>query len=223
MGALLSEAGRRSTLRQLITQLDLRNITLVVQDWGGLTGLSVLSSIEDRVARLVIMNTGLPPSGRSSKRSQCNFLTWRSIVMACGQYLPVGRIFKAACTTSIYQISDKAIAGYEAPFPSSLYKAGPAKWPLLVPLSKKMTVAADMLAARDFLKTWSRPALIMFSDKCFVSRGLDEFFMHLIPWCRENADDCHITIRGADHFLQEEAGEALAMHALNFMLAFPHS
>ena len=37
-----------------------------------------------------------------------------------------------------------------------------------------------------------------------------------------NADDCHITIRGADHFLQEEAGEALAMHALNFMLAFPH-
>ena len=106
---------------------------------------------------------------------------------------------------------------------SSTGLAGPAKRPLLVPLSKRMTVAADMLAARDFLKTWSRPALIMFSDKCFVSRGLDTFFMHLIPWCRENADDCHITIRGADHFLQEEVGEALAMHTHNFMLAFPYS
>jgi haloalkane dehalogenase len=191
-----------------------------VQDWGGLTGLSCLASIESRVSRLVIMNTGLPPTGRVSVRSRLNFLTWRAMVMACGQYLPVGRVFKLACTTNIYSISPKAQAAYDAPFPSSLYRAGPAKWPLLVPLSHSMTVAADMMAARDFLKQWQKPALIMFSDKCFVSRGLDGFFMKLIPWCVEHADDCHITIRGAGHFLQEEVGEQLSMHTLNFMKAF---
>jgi haloalkane dehalogenase len=212
-----------STLRQLITQLDLQNVTLVVQDWGGLTGLSVLASVGARVSRLVIMNTGLPTGGPThgvSTRSILNFLTWRSAVMAFGQYLPVGRVFKLACTTGIYSISSKAVAAYDAPFPSSLYRAGPAKWPLLVPLTSSMTVATDMLAAREFLQTWQKPALIMFSDECSLSRGLDGFFLKTIPWCVENADDCHITIRGAGHFLQEEVGEALAMHTLNFIDAF---
>ena len=68
--------------------------------------------------------------------------------MAAGQYLPIGRVFKLACTTSIYKINSKAIAAYDAPFPSALYRAGPAKWPLLVPLSMSMAAATDMVAAR---------------------------------------------------------------------------
>eukprot|EP01050_Picozoa_sp_SAG11_P032207 SAG11_NODE_10358_length_837_cov_1.272358_1_plen_177_part_10 len=136
---------------RLVQQLDLTNITLVVQDWGGLTGLSVLPSIEGRVAQLVLMNTGIPPAGgsRLTARSKCNFLTWRSVVMACGQYLPVGYIFKMACTTKIYKINAKTVAAYDAPFPSPLFKAGPAKWPLLVPLGRSRScfaAAPDLLA-----------------------------------------------------------------------------
>jgi hypothetical protein len=97
-----------STLRQFIQKLQLRHITLVVQDWGGLTGLSVLPSIDHCVDRLVIMNTGVPPNGRTSGRSVVNFLTWRAVVMACGTYLPVDYIFKLACTNKAYQISDCA-------------------------------------------------------------------------------------------------------------------
>jgi haloalkane dehalogenase len=99
-----------------------------------------------------------------------------------------------------------AVAGYSAPFPSARFRAGVAKWPLLVPLSRSYPFVEqpwrDLDSARDFLKTWTRPALVMFSDKCFVTRGLDSYFLKLIPYCRENPDGCHITIRGAGHFLQ---------------------
>merc|ERR1712118_102256 len=99
-------------------------------------GLSVLPSIRGRVARLVIMNTGLPPNGKEFSPPITNFLTWRLMVMAAGTYLPVDKIFKDACTTRIYKISDEALRGYAAPFPSCQYRAGVAKLPLLVPLSR---------------------------------------------------------------------------------------
>ena len=119
------------TVKQLVEQLDLTNITLVVQDWGGLVGLSVLPALDSRIARLVIMNTGLPPlqmahflkypvgilSGISS------FLGWRSFARVAGRMLPVGQIFRSDCARPI---SSDVIKCYDAPFPSKRYRAGAA-------------------------------------------------------------------------------------------------
>jgi pimeloyl-ACP methyl ester carboxylesterase len=72
-------------------------MTLVCQDWGGLTSLCCLPDVGDRFARLVIMNTGLPPHGRVSLRSRLNFMAWRLMVEAFWRDLPVGDVFGHAC------------------------------------------------------------------------------------------------------------------------------
>eukprot|EP01051_Picozoa_sp_SAG22_P005704 SAG22_NODE_348_length_11873_cov_4.151435_3_plen_135_part_00 len=128
-----------------------------------------------------------------SNRSKLNFITWRMMVMAAGCYLPVGRVLRLATTTTIHTPSERVIQAYDAPFPSALHRAGAAAWPLMVPLTRSFglfPVARDMDLARDHLQQWLKPALIMFSDKCFVSRGLDTYFMHLIPFCAANPVRC---------------------------------
>ncbi|KNC51678.1 haloalkane dehalogenase [Thecamonas trahens ATCC 50062] len=198
----------RATLIAVIEALDLRNITLVVQDWGGLTGLSVVKDVPERIARLVVMNTGLPPAGRVSWRSSLNFACWRAFVAAVDTALPIGAVMRSALRNA----SDAEICAYEAPFHEPDAKAGAVAWPALVPLSASSPVAADMAATRAFLREWTKPALVMFSDKCPVTRDLPGFFARLVPGARSR----YVVLVGAGHFLQDDAGEAVADHIMDF-------
>ena len=193
----------------LIEALDLRNITLIVQDWGGPLGLTIAAQHSHRFARLVVLNTFLPTG--QEKVSEA-FLQWRAFSQKLGRRMQIGRLI--AQTITNYQLSEAAIAAYDAPYPDDSYKAGAAIFPSLVPISPDMPGAAEIKAAREKLAQWRKPVLILFSDGDPILGGAVKFFRQLFPTA---ADQPEITIAGAGHFLQEEKGAEIAAEVLAFM------
>ncbi|MCY4072324.1 MAG: haloalkane dehalogenase [Chloroflexi bacterium] len=196
-------------LLSFITQLDLRNITLICQDWGGLLGLTIAASHADRFARLVILNTFLPTGEEELSPA---FMQWRAFSQKVGNRMQVGRLISQ--TINSYELSAEIVAAYDAPFPDDSYKAGAAVFPSLVPISPEMPGATEMKAARETLSKWQKPTQVMFSDGDPILGGAAGFFRRLIPGA---AGQREIVIRGAGHFLQEEKGEAIASETLAFM------
>lgn len=194
-------------LSAFIEQLDLKRITLVCQDWGGLLGLPIATEMPERFARLVIMNTGLPISGKPGSEG---FMAWRAFAEKSSD-MDIGRVLQGATTS---QLADEVLAAYNAPFPDVSYKGGALQFPLLVPISEDAEALPHMRKAAEALKSWNRPALVMFSDKDPVTAGGERFFRKLIPTA---ADEPEITIRDAGHFLQEDKPEEIAGHVVEFI------
>ena len=193
--------------------LDLQKVTLVVQDWGGLLGLTVASEMPERFARLVIMNTFLPTGEGPTSEA---FLQWRRFVER-NPDLPIGQVIRMG-TAHADTLSPDVITAYEAPFPDEDYKAGAAAWPLLVPINQGDPGAAEMKMARKRLSQWQKPVLVMFSDSDPITRGGDIFFRRLIRIAREQPK---IEIEDAGHFLQEEKGEEIAGYIVDFIRRTP--
>jgi haloalkane dehalogenase len=194
-------------LSGLLASLDLRDATVVVQDWGGPIGLRWAFQNAERVARLVILNTGLF-TGRVSK----GFMAWRDFAER-NPDLPVGFVLQGATAT---ELPGDVVAGYEAPFPTPESKAGAAQFPLLVPISDDHAGAAEMRAVAGELSHWDKPALVAFSDEdpVFPYPRAGERFTELIPSAGEQ-----IRIEGAAHFLQEDRGERIAELVVEFARA----
>jgi haloalkane dehalogenase len=202
-----------ATLAGFVQALDLERITLVMQDWGGLIGLTLAAKMPERIARLVIMNTGLP-TGEGSMSDA--FMQWRQFVERVPD-LPIGRVIRMGLVHGD-KIAQDVIGAYEAPFPDASYKAGAAAWPLLVPIHPDDPGAAEMREAREVLSKWDKPVQVMFSDGDPITRGADRLFRALIPTARAQPE---IVIQDAGHFLQEEKGEEIAQHILDFVARTP--
>jgi haloalkane dehalogenase len=186
------------TVTRHLEQVDLADVTVVVQDWGGPIGLRWAVEHADQVGRLVVLNTGLF-SGRVSK----GFMAWRDFAERTPD-LPVGNIIQSATTTDL---PPEIVAAYDAPFPTPESKAGAQRFPLLVPLGPEDAGAAEMRAVQDALSRWDKPALVAFSDSdpVFPFPQAGEQFVALLPGVDEQ-----VRIEGAAHFLQEDRGPQIA-------------
>ena len=190
-----------ASIRALVERMDLRRITVVVQDWGGPIGLRVAAEAQERFARLVVLNTGL---FASSGWPTPGFMQWRNFAERVGRDLPVGRIIQSATTR---ELDDETLRAYEAPWPGPEAKAGVAAFPLLVPLTQDDPNAAAMLRVMEALRAWDVPALVCWSDSDPVfPLKAGEAMARLLP----GAAGKMRTISGASHMLQEDQGEQIA-------------
>ena len=181
----------------LLEQLDVRNATVVVQDWGGPIGLRWATENPDRAERLVILNTGLF-AGQVNEA----FMAWRDFAER-NPDMPVGFVIQSATVTELPQ---EILDAYEAPWPNVDSKAGVAQFPLLVPLQESDPSVVEMNAVRERLSRWERPALVCFSDSdpIFTPKA-GQRFVDLIPGAGELR-----VVEGGAHFLQEDKGEQIA-------------
>ena len=196
-------------VRSLVEKLDLRDATLVGQDWGGLIGLRVVAENTGRFARVVAANTGLPTGDQKLGEA---FLAWRKYSQEAPEF-PIGKIVSGGCSTK--PLEQAVIDAYDAPFPDDSYKAGARQFPVLVPASSDDPAAVANRAAWETLSRWTKPFLTAFSDDDPITRGADRPMRERIPGAR---DVEHVTIHNAGHFLQEDKAVELAEAIVRFAL-----
>ena len=227
-------------LRAFVERLDLRDVTLICQDWGGLIGLRVVAELPERFARVVATNTGLPdgagiPEGAApalralyaqlpvplSMREVAAgfasggaggappFMHWQKHCAESPQFTP-GNVLRALCP----KLPAAEAAAYDAPFPDDRFAAGARRFPSLVPILPDDPAIPDNRRAWQALRRFTKPFLTAFTDADPVTAGLHARFQAEVPGARGQP---HATIRGAGHFVQEDAGEELARVALDFI------
>ncbi len=212
-------------MRQLVRELELQAVTFFGQDWGGLIGLRVVAAEPERFARVVVSNTGLPsaPGIRGwigyplfklvvwwqgavtldELREELTFPRWVAYTHHVDD-LPIGEIMQ-------FIGADEAVRlAYEAPFPDKRYKAGAMIMPYLVPSQLR-----ENEVAWQVFEAWDKPFLVAFTDSDPITRGVEKVFLERVPTVE------NVTIKGAGHFVQEDAGEQLAELMLDFMSRHP--
>ena len=195
------------SIQTLIENLDLRNITLVCQDWGGLIGLRGVAENPDRFSRIVAANTFLPTGDEKVPKA---FKLWLAVSQA-SPIFPVGKFVKTGCQT---KLSKEIVKAYDAPFPDKTYKVGARVFPTLVPITPDNPASEANRKAWEILQKWDKPFLTAFSDGDPITRGADQILQSQIPGAKNQP---HTTIKDAGHFLQEDKGEDLAEIIVNFI------
>jgi haloalkane dehalogenase len=194
------------SIARLVEELDLRDATVVVQDWGGPVGLRVATEHTDRCSRLVIMNTGIG-GGRPPSEEWLRFRDW---LARLGTAIVPGRL---VALSAVQPIADEVVDAYSAPWPTPESKQGVLAFPDLVPISPDHPDLAAHLAVKDALSRWERPALVLFSDSdpIFSPRVAELIAAH-VPGAGEPE-----IVEGAGHFLQEDRGEAIGRRIAQFV------
>ncbi|MEM8768302.1 MAG: haloalkane dehalogenase [Pseudomonadota bacterium] len=236
-------------LTRLLEALDLTDITMFCQDWGGLIGLRTAAENPDRFARIVTANTGLPdaqgvPDEKVAEISDAMRAYYESLpvhenAMAMGLAMGgddsgMGFLhWVKFCAESagfapedVLQfscggaLSEAEVAAYAAPFPDESYKQGGRQFPSLVPIIPDNPAIPANRAAWAVFEQWDKPFLTAFSDSDPVTAGGHVRFQETVPGAQGQA---HVTIEGAGHFLQEQAPELLVETLAAFMAANPLS
>lgn len=184
----------RESLLRFIEALDLKQATLVVQDWGGLLGLTVPVDMPERVSGLLIMNTAFGTGAEPTP----GFVAWREYV-ANNPDFDVGRLMKRSCQ----HLTDDEVAAYDAPFPDSKHKAGVRSFPTLVPTSPDMS---GVEVSKKAVEWWSTE----FDGHCFMAIGeADPVLASVMPIMHGIIRGCPDPMRlpEAGHFVQEWGGQ----------------
>ena len=234
-------------LTSLLEALDLTDITLFCQDWGGLIGLRAAAESPDRFARIVAANTGLPDAqgvaddqiavmsermrayyesltvpanpmemglAMAGDSSGMGFLHW---VKFCGESegFVIGDVLNMSCGGTLSLDEQRA---YNAPFPDESHKAGARQFPSLVPIIPDNVAIPANRAAWAVFDSWQKPFLTAFSDSDPVTAGANARFETVVPGAQGQP---HTTVKGAGHFLQEQAPDELVAATVEFIKRNP--
>ena len=192
----------RNSIIAFIQYLDLKNITLVCQDWGGILGLTIPMDMPDRFKRLLVMNTAIPIGEPLS----AGFAKWKKFAAKAPE-IPVSGMFAADAWSAVNLMDALA---YDAPFPDNSYKAGVRRFPQLVPVEPEMPGVQHGKRARAF---WSND----WSGQSFMAIGMRDGVLGEAPMeaLRAIIKNCPepMKVQEAGHFVQEY-GEGIAVSAL---------
>ena len=189
----------------LLDHLQLKDINVFIQDWGGLIGLRLLTANPHNFASIVAGNTMLPTGTVTPPQA---FLDWQKFATTSPKF-DVATVLQRATTT---ELSPAILAAYNAPFPTEEHKAGARIFPALVPTSENDPESENNKAAWRILCQWQKPFLTLFSDQDPITKRGEQVFQKLIPGTK-NQD--HQIVSGG-HFLQEDQGELLAQLMIEF-------
>ena len=195
-------------LRKLFDALDLEDITLVCQDWGGLLGLRLAGLQPGRFRQIVAMNTGLP-AGRFDERKGAAFLKWRGYSQRVRE-LDLTWLMRRSLVRP-ESLSDAEAAAYPAPFPSRDYQTAALVFPRLVPIRPDAPGAYENRMALEGLHTSKLPALLLWgAEDAITAPSLEALrrMLHRPDWQQ---------IDGVGHFLQEDAGEDVAARIVRWL------
>lgn len=221
-----SYSGHVAWMRSFVERLNLTGINVFVQDWGGLIGLRVVAEIPQRFATITAGNTGLPEApfpmsiiGKWMMRYQAwrkgdtitsmdkinGFSDWIAHARYAREFNP-GATLQSA---TVNDLSPDEVAAYQAPFPDEPYMMGPRAMPWLVP-----SELAKGQAAWKKLEALDTPVLLVFSDSDPVTAGRDKEFAKRLKGANGQP---HKTIEGGGHFLQDDKGEEIAAHMIQWL------
>jgi haloalkane dehalogenase len=190
----------------LLDHLDLVDITLFVQDWGGLIGLRIVAGEPDRFARVVAANTFLPVGQATSEA----FEKWQRFSQEVAEF-PVAAVLQRGTTSDL---APEVLAAYDAPFPDESYKAGPRALPAIVPTAPDDPEARANRTAWRVLSEWEKPFLTLFGAEDPITAGVENIFQQRIPGA---SGQPHRVFPDTGHFLQEDRGPQIAHRILQFM------
>ncbi len=195
-------------LTEWLEAMDLRDITLVCQDWGSLLGLRLAVENEERFGRIVVANGFLPTAERGPGWP---FKAWRTFA----RYSPVFPVGRIVATGTKRKMSAAEIAAYDAPFPSRAHKAGARAFPRLVPTSPDDPAVPANRAAWRRLGQWDKPFLTLFGAGDPILGRADRPLQEHVPGAQGHP---HARVDGG-HFVQEDAGPEIARRTIDWVRA----
>ncbi len=194
-------------LQDWLRAMDLNDIVLICQDWGGLIGMRLIADEPDRFARVVTTNTMLPTGDHGPGEA---FLQWQKF----SQEVPVFPAGQIVSKGTVNQLSDAVIAAYDAPFPDESYKEAARQFPLLVPITPNDPESQANRDAWKALMRFTKPWLCAFGDSDPITAGGAPVIRKLVPGCQGQP---HTTLRGGGHFIQEDCGLELSRVVLEWL------
>ena len=199
-----------ASVTALVDELDLHDATVVVHDWGGPIGLRVAVDNPDRIARVVVLDTGLFTGHQKMTDAWGAF---RAFVERT-EDLPVGMLVRRAC---LNDPGDEVIVAYDAPYVNPASKAGARAFPLILPLTPEAPGAEAGQRVLEALRGDSRPKLFLWADSDPV---LPLETGRRLAAALGGAEIDHV-IAGASHFLQEDAGPEIGSLIASWLQSGP--
>lgn len=188
-----------------LTAMDLKNITLFCQDWGGTIGLHLVSLHPERFDRVIAANTGLPLG-----EGESDFMKmWVGMMREATEF--PWHMLTAGMTR---KLTDAELTAYHAPFPTAEYESGIIQFPMLIAVQVDNPGAPLNREAWARLASFDKPFLTLFGELDPVARGWEKRAQEYFKGAR---DQDHRIIAGASHFIQEDAGPELVDHITRFL------
>lgn len=195
------------TMLRFIEKTELENITVVLHDWGGLIGLSMLGKRPDLFKRIIFLNS---PSPELKGGLSFRFRIWKNISRLLPTF-PTRNVIKWGCYRTP---KEQALSGYEAPYDNESYKTALKILPSLVPMSEGDSGSKQMARAAEVLRDWKKPAIIIRSEHDNVHQSAAAWFRENVPSVQ---DEPEVVIERAGHFITEDQGSKVAEYIDDFI------